>query len=186
MRKSLTAILLLAAGLAVAGPDKEGHGPSQDIADIIREAAGAEAAFIAAGMIREGQTSDLATFLRYPSDEVSVVELKGSQIRQALEKSVSLYPSPYDSFLQLSNIEATFRKGAAPDQRIESASLGGQKLDDRRTYTVAMPATLARGGLGFFRIWTKDAIKKTLEGISLESLVKGKAAKNSSPRWRMN
>lgn len=189
--KTVRTLLLLTAcvggfGLAIAGPDKEAHGPSQDIADLIREAAGAEAAIIAAGMIKDGNNSDLATFLRYPTDEIAVVDLKGSQIRQALAKSVSLYPSPYDSFLQLSNMEASFKKSAAPDARLEFANLGGQRLDEKRTYAVAMPATLARGGLGFFRIWDKNQIKKTLDGVTLESVVKGKAASNSAPRWRMN
>ncbi|MBL8047268.1 MAG: 5'-nucleotidase C-terminal domain-containing protein [Chthonomonas sp.] len=187
----MRSLLLLATclggfGLAYADPDKEAHGPSQDIADLIREAAGAEAAIIAAGMIKEGQSSDLATFLRYPTDEIAVVELKGSQIRQALAKSVSLYPSPYDSFLQLSNMDASFKKSASPDARLEFANLGGQRLDDKRSYQVAMPATLARGGLGFFRIWDKNQIKKTLNGITLESVVKGKAAAGSAPRWRMS
>jgi len=171
--------------LAFAGPETEAHGPSQNIADVLREAAGAEAGLIAAGMIKTGNDTDLGSFLRYPTDEVAVVELKGSQLRSALSRSVSLFPSPYDSFLQLSNMEATFRKSATPDNRLETVMLGGQKLDDSRTYKVAMPLTLARGGLGYFRIWDKKQITKTLDGVTLEDLMSGKKVTPSAPRWKV-
>jgi 2',3'-cyclic-nucleotide 2'-phosphodiesterase (5'-nucleotidase family) len=172
--------------LVFAGPDTESHAPSQSIADVLREASGAEAAFIAAGHVKDkADNNDLASFLRYPTDELSVVDLKGSQIRAALVKSVSLYPQPYDSFLQLSNIDASFKKGGMPESRLDIVMLGGQRLDDNRTYRVAMPATLARGGMGYFRNWDKKQISKTLEGVSLEELLRGKTVGQFSPRWKV-
>ena len=117
------------------------------------------------------------------TDEVAVVDLKGSQIRAALERSVSLYPSTSMSFLQLSGIDAAFSKSAPADKRIVSASVNGAKLEDGRTYSVAMPVSLARGGYGYFKIWEKTQLTRTLNGVTLESLLKGKKASDTSPRW---
>ena len=77
-----------------------------------------------------------------------------------------------------------FTRSGAPDNRIVTVSLGGVKLDDSRIYTVSMPATLARGGLGYFKIWDRSAIKSTLEGVTLESLLNGKRATATEPRWK--
>lgn len=183
----------LAAGLtiawacfATAGPETEAHPPSQAAADVIREAAGAEAAFLAAGMVRDqAKSDDLATLLRYPTDELAVVRLKGSQIRAALERSVSLFPSPTDSFLQLSNIEAVFSKSAPPDSRVTSVTLGGAKLDDARFYMVAMPGTLARGGLGYFKVWDRSQIRNIVEGVTLGEVLKGRKPVETAPRWKV-
>lgn len=176
--------LLSLLGTASAGPGTESHGPSQAIADALRAAAGSDAAFIPAGMVKEnGNADNLASWLQYPTDEIAVVDLKGSQIRAALERSVSLYPSTSMSFLQLSGIDAAFSKSAPADKRIVSASINGSKLEDGRTYSVAMPVSLARGGYGYFKIWEKSQLTRTLPGVTLESLLKGKKSSETSPRW---
>jgi len=110
------------------------------------------------------------------------VNLKGSQIRQALERSVSLHPQQNTSFLQISGFEATFSKGAAPGQRVLNVMAGGTKLDDSKTYTVAMPNTLGRGGLGYFKIWDKSKIVKTFDR-TVEDVLKGKKFVETAPRW---
>ncbi len=181
---SFVALVVFASG--VMAQSKEAHGPSQAAADVLREAAGAEIAFLPAGMIKDaGSSDDLASLLKYPNDTLSVVELRGEQIRLALEKSVALYPSAYDSFLQLSNLEVTFRKDGAPENRVVSIIFNGAKIESNRAYSVAMPSTLARGGLGYFRIWDKKQIKKTIEGVSLEDVLKGKRATESPSRYRV-
>jgi 2',3'-cyclic-nucleotide 2'-phosphodiesterase (5'-nucleotidase family) len=179
-------ILALSCCTAFAGPDDGAFAPAQNAADIVREAAGADAAFLAAGLLKPTfRQDDLSTMVRFPTDEIAVVTLSGSLIRSALERSVALYPSPSDSFLQLSNIVATFSKSGSPDSRIKTITLGGGPLDESRSYTVAMPATLARGGLGYFKIWDKSKITKTLTGVTLEAILSGKASHDSEPRWRV-
>jgi len=174
------------ACFAVSGPDTEAHGPSQTAADLIREAAGSDVAFLAAGMLKSTfNPSDLSTLVRFPTDEIAILNLKGSQIKAALERSVALYPSPSDSFLQLSNVEATFTKNAEPDKRVVRVMVGGAPLDSGRTYTVAMPSSLARGGLGYFKVWDRNQLKTTLEKVTLESVLEGKSARESAPRWRI-
>ena len=171
---------------AVAGPDTEAHGPSQTAADLIREAAGSDVAFLAAGMLKSSfNPSDLSTLVRFPTDEIAILNLKGAQIKAALERSVALYPSPSDSFLQLSNVEATFAKNAEPDKRVVRVLIGGAPLDSGRTYTVAMPTSLARGGLGYFKVWDRNHLKTTLEKVTLESVLGGKSVRETAPRWRI-
>lgn len=184
VRRALSLIFALGllTGAAIAGPDTEAHAPSQNIADALREAAGAEAAFIPAGMLRESTSRALAEFLQYPTDQIAVVQLTGAQIRQALERSVSLYPSPNSSFLQLAGMEVAFSRSAQPERRITSVSVGGGALSDSRTYSVAMPRTLARGGLGYFKVWEREAITTTLE-ITLADAVGGRQAEPSPARW---
>jgi 2',3'-cyclic-nucleotide 2'-phosphodiesterase (5'-nucleotidase family) len=179
-----TIISFTLAVSALAGPGTESHGPSQAIADVLRNAASADACFLPAGMVKDNANADnLASWLQYPTDELAVVDLKGSQIRAALERSVSLYPSTSTGFLQLSGIDATFSKTAPVDKRIVAVTIGGSKLEDGRTYAVAMPVSLARGGYGYFKIWEKSQITRTLDGVTLESLLKGKRATDTGSRW---
>lgn len=177
---------VLVACAAWAGPDTGAHSPSQSAADLIREAARADIAFLAAGLVKERfDENDLSTLVRYPTDEIAVVNLTGAQIRSALERSAALYPSPTDSFLQVSNLDVTFSKSAQPDSRVTAVVVGSSKLDNGKTYRVAMPTTLARGGLGFFKIWDRNSIAETLSRVTLESVLAGKSAKDSPPRWHV-
>lgn len=183
--RTLVALIALPLfGIAMASPDSEAHGPSQMIADQIRAAAGSDAAWVPAGMLKESfSPNDLATLVQFPSEEIAVVSLKGSQVRAALEKAISIYPASSSAFLQVSGLDVVFSKSAPPEKRIVSVTIAGGKLDDGRTYSVAMPLTLARGGYGYFKVWDKNQITKTLENTTLESLLKGKRAVDSAPRW---
>lgn len=185
LRNRTVVLAALAATLAVAqgSPESSAHLPSQAAADAIRAAAATDAAFLAAGLVKEGSRDDLATILQYPTDEVVVVNLTGKQVRQALERSLSLYPQPNGSFLQLSGFEVVFSKSGKPNARVVSVTANGARLDEGKSYTVAMPANLGRGGLGYFRIWDKSKIVKTLTGTTLESVLKGKRYVETSPRW---
>ncbi len=187
MRRAFFVLILLFATMLAFGedaPDVGSNSASQAAADLLREYAGADGAFIAAGLINKTFDKDnLASLIQYPTDEVVVVSLTGSEVRQALERSVSLYPLPNPSFLQLSGIEATFSKGAAIGQRIVNVTVGGVKLDDKRTYAIAMPASLAQGGSGYFKIWDSSKIAKTFKNVTVASVLKGKHAADTSPRW---
>ena len=68
----------------------------QSVADQLKDATSADGAFIAVGLFREDYKGDsLAASLLYPTDEVVVVGLRGAQVKQALERAVSLYPHPF-------------------------------------------------------------------------------------------
>ncbi len=159
------------------------HGPSQVAADLLKEAAGSDGAFVASGTVRSNfQKDDLATLIQFPDDEVVIVLLKGSELRQAFERSVSLYPQANASFLQVSGFEIAFSPDASVGQRIKSITVNGNKLDDSKEYTIAMPSSLGRGGYGYFRIWDRAKITKTLDS-TVGKVLAGKKSVESKPRW---
>lgn len=184
--RALTLFAICCACLAAADTDSAetgAHKPSQAAADEIRAAAGADGAFLAAALVKkEADKDNLATLLQYPTDQIVIVKLSGAQLRQALERSVSLYPQPNTSFLQLSGMDAAFRKSAPSGSRIVSANVGGSPIDNEKSYLIAMPASLGRGGLGYFKIWDKTKIVKTLDRTA-EDILKGKKFVDTSPRW---
>ncbi len=167
------------------GPGAEAHSPSQVAADVLRDLANADGAFMAAGLVKDSfQSDNLASMLQYPEDEIVVLALKGSQIRQAFERSVSLYPQSNTSFLQISGFEVVFDPNADANARIKRVTAGGSPLDDAKTYNVAMPASLGRGGLGYFKIWDRSKITNTLPNQTMEKALAGKRATETSPRWK--
>jgi len=188
VRATISALVL---GLAVAlfaaqqkGPAVEAHLPSQAAADVLRDAAGADGAFLAAGLVKETfQQDNLASLIQYPDDEIVILGLKGNLIRQAFERSVSLYPQQNTSFLQVSGFEIVFDPDAAPGSRIKRISANGSPLEDARTYNIAMPASLGRGGLGYFKIWDKNKITSTLPNTTVEKALAGKKMAQTIPRW---
>jgi 2',3'-cyclic-nucleotide 2'-phosphodiesterase (5'-nucleotidase family) len=158
---------------------------AQAAADVLKTFAGADGAFIAAGMLKDGydRSQDLSTMLLYPEDHVMLVKLTGAQVREALERSVSLYPQPNTSFLQLAGFEATFNKNAAEGHRLTAVTAGGAPISNTASFLVAMPARLAQGGYGYFKIWDKPDIVKSFDPSTVESVLKGKPFAATAPRW---
>lgn len=166
------------------GPAVDSHGPSQAAADILRDVASADGAFLAAGLVKESfENSNLATLMQYPDDEIVVVGITGSQVRQAFERSISLYPQPNTSMLQISGFDVVFNPNGEPGKRIKRVTAGGGALEDGKTYNIAMPSSLGRGGLGYFKIWDKSKIISTVPDLTVEKALSGKALTTTSPRW---
>ena len=184
MLRPLALALVLASGLAFAGPDTEAFGPGQAIADELRAATGAEIGWVPAGILKDAGSGDLASYVLFLTDEIAVVKLTGAQVRAALERAVSLYPTPNPSFLQVSGIEVSFSKSAEADKRIRTVLVNGIELNPATTYDVAMPANLAKGGLGYFTVWDKKSISRVLPEKTLESLLKGKTGFVRTSRWK--
>lgn len=177
-----------AAQVATGGqeaPDKDAYGPAQTAADLVREATGADLAFLPAGiMFREFKGDDLSKLVKYPTETLHVSRLTGEQIEAALNRSISLYPSPNSGFLQLSGVEVTFDSDRPAGSRVVSVTIGGRALDPRANYEVAMPISLARGGYGYFNHWDKSAIVRNYEAVTLESVLKGKKPDTQTARWK--
>lgn len=164
-----------------------GTGPNatgQSVADYIKAVATADGAFIAAGLMKtDFQADNLASILQYPTDEIVVVRLKGSEVRQAFERSLNLFPQENTSFLQVSGFEVEFSSSGEPLKRVLNVKAGSGDLDENRYYSIAMPSSLGRGGSGYFKIWDKTRIVATINGITMESVLKGKKATDTKPRW---
>lgn len=178
--------LLMAVPLALGaedGPDIGAQSASQAAADVIKDFAGADGAFLAAGIVKRSyQKDNLASLLQYPTNTIVVLSLTGAQIRAAFERSLSLYPQPNEGFLQISGFEVTFKKSGTPQNRIVSITANGAKLDDVKSYTVAMPSTLAHGGLGYFKIWENAKTFKSFD-TTVEQVLQGKHSADTAPRW---
>lgn len=190
MRRCYAALIAVALvpvlTLGQEGPKAGSFGPAQAMADVIRSVTGTDIALIPAMMVKsESSSTNLARLVNYPGDFLSVSELTGSQIRAALNRSLSLYPSPNNGFLQVSGIEVTFNPAASSGSRVVSVLVGGAKLDDEKVYAVGMPISLAKGNYGYLNIWDKKAIKKTLEGTTLEQALEGLTGSVAEPRWKI-
>lgn len=177
-------LLCVAFGRAQS-PETGAHLPSQSAADFLREAAGADGAFLAAGLVKEKVTDDnLASLLQFPTDQLTVVKLTGGKIRLAIERALALFPQPNSSFLQLSGFEVTFSRTLSTGPRVSSITHDEAKLDDNKIYNIAMPSSLARGALGFFRIWDKNDIIKT-DTRTIEDVLKGKKLTVTTARYTL-
>lgn len=167
---------------------------AQTLVDALRIGAGTDIAMLGAAFFDESfklpagncSPQDLLKALFYPDDEVVILELRGEQILQALERALELYPQKNNAFLQLAGMEVRFDPKAPVGKRVVSAAIMGSKLEPSRTYRVATTAPLARGALGYFRIWSKERITNAT-GRSLAETVKEPLARIrflvSAPTW---
>ncbi len=183
--------VLLSAGfagvsLAQLSSDPAGgpHAQAQAAADVVAQRAGTSAAFLPAGILKSspGAASDLSALLQFPSDEIVVVRLKGKEITEALERSVANLPDANSAFLQLSGISVVYSASAQPGSRIVEVKIGDNAVQNAKDYEIAMPASLARGALGYFKIWDKSRIVRST-GVTLGDALKGKTGSVPSPRY---
>jgi 5'-nucleotidase len=133
--------------------------------DALQAAGGADIAFVAAISLRPGAlppgslTKDrVVTLLANPDEVWAVSRLTGAQVRGALELAVRAWPLPNNAFLQVAGLSFDYSASAPALSRVKAVRVGAGTLSDQATYTVAMPLSLAKGGSGFFKVFTKEAI----------------------------
>ena len=153
------------------------------VADAIRQQTGADIAFVPAALLRPVDIPDnavtadaIGAALTDCDEAVAVLRLSGRQVQDALERSVSLEPRPHAGFLQISGISFRYDPSQAPGKRLGDVRMGRRVISADETYTIAMPHSLATGGLGYFRVWgnshpegdskasIRDALKALLPG----------------------
>ena len=155
----------------------------QSIADIFKTASGADLALVASGFLNPFKDiKNLAADFQFPSDELWLVNLTGRQLEDAFERSLSFYPEPSPDMLYFSGAEVSFQTGKAAKTKVIGATIAGMNLDLTKTYKVAMPASLARGGLSYFAIWNFQKPEKVLSP-SISKLLDGKSVQTSTLRW---
>ncbi|MDO8683818.1 MAG: 5'-nucleotidase C-terminal domain-containing protein [Armatimonadota bacterium] len=135
------------------------------VADAIRANLKTDIAFITAGEMKEvtlpkGEISsqDIINAITYRNDTIVILTLRGEQIKQALERSLTIYPQKNLGFLQVSGLRFTFDPSKPKESRVISITVDGSPLDPARTYSVGVTNSLANGALGYFRIWGKGQI----------------------------
>jgi len=155
-------------------------------ADAVRAAGGADIAFVGAISFRPGTLTPgaltkerVATLLANPDEVWAVSRLTGAQVRAALEHSVRTAPLPNNAFLQVAGLSFDYSSAAPQLQRVRAVQVGMGALSDAGTYNVAMPLSLAKGGSGYFKIFTKDAITRQGETSLADAIVSYAAQQGS-------
>lgn len=127
------------------------------IADAMRERGRADVAIMNGGGIRGGKVypagtpvtrRDILTELPFGNHLVTV-EVKGSDLRQALENGLSRLPNAAGRFPQISGLRIEYDPQRPAGSRILSISVDGKPLDPDKAYRVATNDFMARGGDGY-------------------------------------
>jgi len=126
------------------------------VADALRERLGTDVAVINGGAIRTNRTvppgpltrRDVLSLLPF-TDMVVKLEMRGADLRAALEHGLAQTDRVGGGFLQLSGARVVWDPRLAPGRRIVDVSVTGKPLADDAVYTVAVPGYLVRGGDGY-------------------------------------
>lgn len=116
-------------------------------ADVFVAATGADIGFVHGGSLRkdlpQGDIRLVDILDSYPFvDDVNVKEMSGSQIRRALEQSLTFERG----MLQLSGLEMTYDLAQPNYSRIVTLEKDGRPVADSDRFTVAAPGFLTEGG----------------------------------------
>lgn len=148
------------------------------VADAARAALKAEVALIPASQIRPDTLpagdltrEALVASLLFPEEPVVLVEAPGRMLAEALERSLSYLPRPSTTFLQVSGLTVSYRSSEAPGKRLVEVRVGATPLDPKQSYQVAMPSSLAKGAMGYYRVFSELRVKQTGPTLS-EALVR--------------
>jgi len=157
------------------------------IADILRQAAGAQAALINAGSIRASipkgpiTLKDIYTVLPFDNYLVAI-KLTGKQIREVLEHGVSGVEEWAGRFPQVSGLSFTYSRRAPAGSRVQEVFIGGQPLEPQKEYAVATNDFMAAGGDGYRAFG--EALKSSPDFANIGGMLKGdKLAYNDAGRW---
>lgn len=184
-RVILSTVLAFVASTCLADDPSSGPTASgQAVADALREFTASDMALVPAGLLQDSEKKDdLSSALAFASDGVVVVNVTGAKLREAIERAVSAYPQSSVGFLQLSGLEAAFKKGAPAGSRLISITVGGVKLDEAHVYSVAMPLSLQQGQLGYANLWEKSTVLRRFDKATLADVVKGRRVGSFVARW---
>ena len=127
------------------------------IADAMRAKSGADAAVTNGGGIRGGKVypagstitrRDVLAELPF-GNRVVTIEIRGRDLRSALENGFSRLADAAGRFPQVSGMTIQFDPRLPPGKRIKSIRIGGKPLDPNRIYRIATNDFLARGSDGY-------------------------------------
>jgi 5'-nucleotidase/UDP-sugar diphosphatase len=82
-------------------------------------------------------------------NQLVVVAVKGSDLREAIENGLSRLPAIAGRFPQVSGMRVEYDPQRPPGNRVVSMQVGGAPLDPNRLYKVATNDFMARGSDGY-------------------------------------
>ncbi len=95
-----------------------------------------------AGDVRKRNTMAIFPF----GNTLRVAEIKGSAVREMLEHSVEYYPASFGGFLDVSGLTFSYDPSKPGGHRVEKILVGGQPIDENKTYTIALADFQTAGG----------------------------------------
>ena len=120
-------------------------------ADALRWTAKSDVAIVNGGGLRAdlpaGDVRKRDTMAIFPfGNTMRVAEIKGSTIREMLEHSVEFYPASFGGFLDVSGMTFSYDPSKPAKHRVTEILVGGQPLDENKTYTMALADFQTSGG----------------------------------------
>ena len=126
------------------------------VADAIRADARTDIAFTNSGSIRGSRVYPAGPLARraivemHPFDNViCTLALPGRVVLEALNHGVERLPLNAGQFPQVSGLTMVVDVSAPPADRVRDVRVNGAPLDPNRTYTVAVPDFIFKGGDGY-------------------------------------
>jgi len=126
------------------------------VADALRDDAKADIAIMNSGSIRGDRIypagplkrRDLVAMLPF-GNVTCVVAISGRIVLDALNHGVSALPAANGWFPQISGLTMTVDASAPVGNRVRDLRVAGQPLDPAKTYTLAIPDFVLKGGDGY-------------------------------------
>lgn len=149
------------------------------VADAMREATGADAALMNGGGIRGNKLypagsrlsrADVLAELPF-GNVVVVLELKGSDLKAALENGFSAVEEGAGRFPQVSGMRIVADPGKPAGERVVSVEIAGAPLDPAKSYRIATNDFMARGGDGYVVLRDGRPIVGARDGKLLATVV---------------
>ena len=140
------------------------------VADAVRQSVGADVALVPAAAFKGSKavTPESALALLDPAtDDIVVLSVKGSQLKDALERSVSFAGTPFAGFLQVSGLAFQYNGSNEIGERVVKVTVAGAPLDPKKLYKIATTRPLADGQQGYFQIWKKEQIISGGKAVTL-------------------
>jgi 5'-nucleotidase len=157
------------------------------VAGLLRDRVGAQVGLLNSGAIRSNRVippgpitkKDVRELLPF-SNTVTLLEVTGTALRAALERSVDELPRPTGHFLQTAGVQMAVDPAKPPGQRVGAVAVAGQPLDPAGLYRVAVPDYLARGQDGYPMLAASRVLLAPEDGPGLiETVLDGLAAGRS-------
>ena len=122
--------------------------------DAFRWRTGADISIINGGGMRadlpEGNVTRGDVMAIFPfGNTVQKKEITGSKIRAMLEHSVFGYPASFGGFLDVSGLTFRFDPAKPAGSRVSDVKVGGEPLEDSKTYTIGATDFMFVGGDGY-------------------------------------
>eukprot|EP00906_Rhabdomonas_costata_P004930 RCo007396 len=136
------------------------------VADAMRKEMGADVGVLNSGVLRADMMYPGGSLLTVkdvldilPIEDIVIsIQLKGADIKAALESGFSRYPAHEGRFPLISGLTAVVVEASRPGQRVSEVKVDGVPLEDDRVYSVACTEYIFRGGDGYAALKACQAV----------------------------